>query len=233
MIFNKHAVKLFPLLSFLFIFIFLATPLSAQKKRGKVTTKYANGVTESSGKVKHYKKQGVWKYWSEDGALVKTVTYKDDVKEGLYTEYYPGGKKSAEGVFTSNLKTGTWNTWYNDGKLSSKLNYTADYLSKTGDVYNGLQQWWYENGQLREQSEYNNGKLFPAKLGIRMEKSARSKITRTEFLKARGGNILSLLNRTTHFHRRLIITRTEKRMAFISVTHTVACRKKFIIKTIC
>jgi protein TonB len=157
---NKHAVKFFHVLSFLLVFIFFASPLSAQgKKRGKVTTKHANGTTESAGKVKNYKKQGLWKYWSEDGTLTKTVTYKDDSKTGLYTEYYYNGQKSVEGSYSGNLKTGPWNSWYIDGKLSAKLNYTTDLLSKTGDVYNGVQQWWYENGELREQSNYENGKL--------------------------------------------------------------------------
>lgn len=142
------------------VFIFLAVPLFAQvKKKGKVTTHYANGVKESSGKMKNYKKQGAWKYWSENGALAKTITWKDDAKQGLYTEYYPDGKKGIEGVYSGNLKTGMWNAWYSDGKLSAKLNYTTDYLSKTGDVFNGVQQWWYENGQLREEANYQNGNL--------------------------------------------------------------------------
>src|SRR6187551_2675850 len=96
---NKHAAKLSRMLGLLIVFIFLILPLSAQKKRGKVTTEYSNGQKESSGKVKNYKKQGVWKYWTESGVLTKTITYKDDAKEGLYTEFYSDGKKSVEGIY--------------------------------------------------------------------------------------------------------------------------------------
>ncbi|MEO5641730.1 MAG: TonB family protein [Bacteroidia bacterium] len=157
---KKYAAKLCRVLSLFIVCVFLSAPLSAQtKKKGKVTTEYANGKKESSGKVKNYKKQGVWKYWSETGVLVKTITWKDDAKQGICTAYYADGKKSEEGFYSGNLKTGTWNSWYSDGKLSAKLNYTTDFLSKTGDVYNGVQQWWYENGQLREQSDYEDGKL--------------------------------------------------------------------------
>jgi TonB family protein len=155
---NKHAVKLSRILGLLTVFAFLILPLSAQtKKRGKVTAEYSNGKKESSGKVKNYKKQGVWKYWSENGVLTKTETYKDDVKQGLYTEFYADGKKSVEGNYLNGRKDGTWNSWYSDGKLSSKLNYDGTYAEQ--NTKEGLQQWWFENGQLREQSNYVNHQL--------------------------------------------------------------------------
>ncbi len=152
---KKYAASVCRMLSVVMIFSFLMLPLSAQtKKRGKVTTEYASGVKESSGKVKNYKKQGVWKYWSEFGVLTKTVTWKDDAKQGLYTEYYPDGKKSLEGNYLNDRKNSSWSSWYTDGKMSSLLNYDGANLSLKGDVFYGLQQWWYENGQRREQSNY-------------------------------------------------------------------------------
>ncbi len=155
---KKYAASVCRMLSVVMIFSFLMLPLSAQtKKRGKVTTEYASGVKESSGKVKNYKKQGVWKYWSEFGVLTKTITWKDDVKQGLYTEYYPDGKKSLEGNYLNDRKNSSWYSWYTDGKMASMLNYDGTNLSSKGDVFYGLQQWWYENGQLREQSNYENG----------------------------------------------------------------------------
>lgn len=159
---NKYAAKAFSIISFLFVFIFLANPVCAQgKKRGKVTTKHVNGVKASQGKVKHYKKEGEWKYWDDDGKLVKTINYKHDIEEGLYTAYYPSGQKSEEGNYTLGKKDGAWNTWYNDGKFSSKLNY--DVLISAHEMkssYEGLQQWYYENGQLREESSYVNHQLI-------------------------------------------------------------------------
>jgi TonB family protein len=156
---NKHAAKLCRALSFLIVFTFLAIPLFGQmKKRGKVTTYHTNGKNESAGKVKNYKKQGLWKYWSETGVLTKTITWKDDVQNGLYTEYYADGKKSVEGNYVSGAKDGTWYSWYSDGKVMSKLNYK---YAKCDDAecYDGVQQYWYENGQLREQTKYVNFRL--------------------------------------------------------------------------
>jgi TonB family protein len=158
---KKHAVKLLSVISFLFVFIFLANPVSAQgKKRGKVTTKYPNGMKASQGKVKNYKKQGEWKYWNDEGALTKVEHYKDDVKEGLSTSYYASGKKSEEGNYLGGRKDGAWYSWYTDGSYSSKLNYDAkNVVDEMHSSYEGLQQWYYENGQLREESNYANHEL--------------------------------------------------------------------------
>lgn len=103
-------------------------------------------------------KQGVWKYWSETGVLTKTITWKDDQQNGLYTEYYADGKKSVEGNFLGGGKEGTWYSWYSDGKVSSKLNYKYAKCDDA-DCYDGIQQYWYENGQLREQTNYVNYRL--------------------------------------------------------------------------
>lgn len=155
---KKHAVKLWRVMGLLIVFNFLILPLSAQKKRGKVTTYHSNGRIESSGKVKNYKKQGVWKYWSESGALTTTVTLKDGKEHGLYTEYYSDGRKSKQGNFVQGKKDGVWFTWYSDGKVSSKLNYKVDKCDPE-ECYDGIQQYWYENGQLREQTNYTGYQL--------------------------------------------------------------------------
>lgn len=137
---------------FIFLFAFSGLQLDAQtgKKKGKVTTYYEKGKKESSGKVKNYKKQGTWKYWDEQGNLVKTIQFTNDQKNGLYTEYFKDGKISTQGNYQADLKTGTWTSYYQGGKKSSELNYA-------NNQFNGLEQWWYEDGNLREQSTYENG----------------------------------------------------------------------------
>jgi TonB family protein len=155
---KKHAVKFWRVLGLLIVFNFLILPLSAQKKRGKVTTKYPSGQVESSGKVKNYKKQGVWKYWSESGVLMKSITLKDNALNGLYTEYYGNGKKSLEGNYANSVKEGIWYSWYSDGKVSGKQNYRSAGCA-TESCYDGIQQYWYESGTLREQTYYENKQL--------------------------------------------------------------------------
>jgi TonB family protein len=153
-------------IGFLFIFIFLAEPAFAQvqmdsfggKKRGKVTTKYPNGMKASQGKVKNYKKEGEWKYWSDEGALTKVEHYKNDIREGLSTSYYASGKKSEEGSYLDGKKDGAWLMWYSDGSYSSKLNFDGHSNGKDF-FYDGVQQWYFENGQLREEAGYANRQL--------------------------------------------------------------------------
>lgn len=139
----------------LLLFALAAVPAFAQqqKKKGKVTTYYQNGKKESSGKVKNYKKQGTWKYWEADGRLMKTVQYKDDIAEGAYTEYFHDGTVALQGTYGSGgMKTGTWMAYYQGGKKSYVLHYSMN-------NFDGEQNWWYENGQLREQTMYANGKI--------------------------------------------------------------------------
>ncbi len=125
---------------------------SITKKRGRVTTKHLNGNKESSGKVKNYKKQGLWKYWDENGKLQKTITYRDDKKNGLYTEYYEDGNKSQEGNYVNDLKDSEWKSWYK-GNIYSSLNQYGN------GKKHGVQKYWYNNGQLMQQQNFDDDKL--------------------------------------------------------------------------
>lgn len=141
--------------SWLVFFIFLANTAFCQtiiKKRGKVTTSYSNGKKESSGKVKNYKKQGLWKYWDESGKLEKSITYKDDKKNGLFTEFYEDGSKLQEGNYVNDLKDSEWKSWYK-GNVYSSLNQYGN------GKKNGVQKYWYSNGQLMQQQQFDDDVL--------------------------------------------------------------------------
>ena len=121
------------------------------KKRGKVTI-YEDGRKTASGKVKNYKKQGVWKYYNDDGTLSETYTYKDDIKQGLYTFYFQGSHVAAmQGNYLNGEKKGAWTEWYLNGQIQYRLNYAGH-----GDDRIGLQQSWYENGHLMEQDSFSS-----------------------------------------------------------------------------
>lgn len=153
----EHIPLILPIMkrvSFLFVFlaILLGLPSFAQvitKKRGKVVN-YVNGVKVSAGKVKHYRKQGTWQYWNQNGRLVKTVTYKDDRMEGPFIEYYENGNVKEQGNYIAGKKNGEWNKWYADKTRKSQLFFTND---KT----DSLQRYWYENGTLRQELLIRHG----------------------------------------------------------------------------
>lgn len=79
------------------------------KKRGKVTTYYANRVKASAGRVMDFKKQGSWRYWNDSGQLEKIICYSNDLKNGTYAEFYIGGDTSVFG------------TYFNDKNLASGM----------------------------------------------------------------------------------------------------------------
>lgn len=51
---------------------------------------------------------------------------------------------------TKYIKNGVWITYYRNGQMEKKENFKDDYLD-------GEQWYWFENGQLKEHSVYNNG----------------------------------------------------------------------------
>ncbi len=121
-----------------------------------MTTYFADGKKEASGKVKKHEKQGSWKYWDENGNLIKVIHYVNDAKSGLYTEYYSNGKKATEGNYQWDFKSGTWTSWFSDGKLKSTLFYGGSNVSDSANAYTGIQQWWCEQGEMIEQANYDS-----------------------------------------------------------------------------
>lgn len=78
--------------------------------KGIFTFYYKNGVKSQQGKIINYNKYGKWKYWSENGILMKHTEYKDwqdSISKfpsnylGKITTYYPSGKKLMEGYIVS------------------------------------------------------------------------------------------------------------------------------------
>ena len=145
------------------------------KKRGKVTTYYANRVKASAGRVMDFKKQGSWRYWNDSGQLEKIICYSNDLKNGTYAEFYIGGDTCVFGTYFNDKKSGIWNAWYKNGKRQYIEYYenglkqgtwrTYPELSEAGDSLpstivnyeNGKRQglrFVYKQGKIREEVNY-------------------------------------------------------------------------------
>ncbi len=70
---------------------------------------YKNGVKSQQGKMVFGLKYRTWKYWNENGTLLKEIEYKPGVDsstentiyyKGKITAYYPSGKKMCAGLIT-------------------------------------------------------------------------------------------------------------------------------------
>ena len=96
-----------------------------------------NGKKKVEGFYKNGKKEGVWKYYGNDGKVINqecwkdgrreyrdyklgTKTYfKDDVLDGPYTEFFDkiDGKKKVEGFYKEGKKEGVWKYYDKDGTV--------------------------------------------------------------------------------------------------------------------
>jgi TonB family protein len=142
------------IIRFIFIFVlsisFSSIAAQEKKKKGKVTTSHSNNKRASVGRVSNYQKQGLWKYWDENGTLIRTEVYKNDTLNGLYTKYTSNGQKLSEGNYSNGKRNGKWLEWYPDGKLHASVSYL-------NGQYHGLFQNWYPNEQLMQEGLYENG----------------------------------------------------------------------------
>ena len=144
------------------IFTFLLTALlcscitrvhaqEIHKKRGKCRLYYPNGAIHSTGKVKNYHRNGTWKYYDEEGHLIKLVNFVMDTVHGPYTGFYSNGQVSTKGEYNKNNKLGKWTSYDEQGHLISEENFRHG-------IQHGVQKYWYPGGRLRDSMVTEQGK---------------------------------------------------------------------------
>lgn len=124
-----------------------------EKKRGTVKLRHPNGKVMAKGKVRNYKKQGLWKFYYDSGKLASTTVYINDTANGPYMEYLQDGRVKQQGRFCMNHKCGNWIHYNDAGHLISSENFS-------NDIQDGVQRFWYENGQLRDSLLFTNGYIL-------------------------------------------------------------------------
>lgn len=143
-------------LGFLISLIPVLNAREISKKRGRVTFYHESGTRASSGRVYNYYRNGLWKYWDEQGVLHHTSTFVHDTLHGRYIEYEADGSVYMFGNYARGLKDGTWRTYYSNQNILSVSHYNHGRL-------HGQQITWYENGQVREIIECENDVLVSRK----------------------------------------------------------------------
>lgn len=84
---------------------------------------YPEGQKRIEGTYKDGKREGLWRYWYENGNLWSEGYYKADVRHGRSTVWHENGKKYYEGHYTDGERTGKWKFWDEDGKLLKEIDY--------------------------------------------------------------------------------------------------------------
>ena len=75
---------------------------------------------QEQGSFKNGKKDGSYKFYSDNGQLWIKIDYKNGKKEGSWVSYYENRKLWEKGKYKNEKKEGTWVHYYRNGQLEYK-----------------------------------------------------------------------------------------------------------------
>lgn len=125
-------------------------------KNGFIQSFYKNGILSNLETFKEGKLHGINKSWYENGLLKYEVKYLEGKREGLQILYNDLGYVEMEANFKNEKLNGVSKGWiYNLEEQRSIIEHLITY--KEGKQH-GLYQKWHDNGALKEESKYYEGK---------------------------------------------------------------------------
>lgn len=141
---------------------------------GPFTDRKPDGRKELEGNYTNKKKNGVFKYYNNDGtAVIKEETYVKGVINGTVTEYHKNGQVKSVMTVVNDVADGPTSTSDDKGQLVSNGNMKANQpegtwkffkngvldteINFTNGKYNGLYTIYYPNGKVSETKTYQNG----------------------------------------------------------------------------
>lgn len=125
-------------------------------------TYYPGAKVKTTATYRDGKLQGFLKEFDENGNLISSSKYDQDVKlaeglidslareQGLWKFYYETGELKAEGKYLDGKKIDDWKYYFRNGQLEQTGNYKRD-------IPNGKWIWYHENGKLHREEVYKNG----------------------------------------------------------------------------
>ena len=144
------------------------------KRIGEWIFYYPNAQIEQKGKYdKKGRAQGDWKWYYEDGKLLREELYVDNLRNGLMTEYTQDDKILTKGEYIDDLKEGLWiyetpeykeigkytndkpdSLWKRFYMPKGTLRYEGNYLNGDED---GKHTWYFSNGKTMIEGNYLGG----------------------------------------------------------------------------
>lgn len=137
------------------------------------SAQYANGILLAQGIFDEQgRKQGMWKYFYEDGTLKEEGKYRNNKKEGTWKYYFPDGTIEQIGDFNNDLPEGTWRWYYANKQLRLEEEYIDGYeegpsieysdsgqVIAQGNYVEGFKDgiWTYMIGSIKESGKYFEG----------------------------------------------------------------------------
>ena len=111
-------------------------------------------VDQSKEQKVNMNKNGLKKYYHENGEIRKEINYKDGKIDGFYITYYDNGQIESKIEIKDGLKQGLSSIYYRNGQLESKIFYNIDQPDGPYNIF-------YENGEVKEKGIFKDeGKLL-------------------------------------------------------------------------
>lgn len=125
-------------------------------------TYYQSAKVKTSATYRDGKLQGFLKEFDENGKLINSSKYDQDVKlaegiidslareQGLWKYFYETGELKAEGKYLDGKKIEEWKYYFRNGQLEQTGFYKKD-------IVNGKWMWYHENGKIHREELFKNG----------------------------------------------------------------------------
>lgn len=123
---------------------------------------HEDGSISEQGTYLEGKKEGIFREYDNEGAIINSFVYKSDVKlghglvnkgglyEGEWEEFYDSGELKGKGNYLNGLKEGLWLYYFRNKKIAQKGRY------KEGKVSSNW-TWYYENGIIKREESFRRG----------------------------------------------------------------------------
>lgn len=141
---------------------------------------FTDGQKVEEGNYLNNKKVGVWTKYYPNGNKQHEITFANNVPNGYARFYYKDGTIQEEGMWSSNKWIGEYKYYHENGQIFYKWNYNSsgkregrqEYYHATGNLMyegewnngneSGVIKEYYEDGSLKTERSFNNGKIEPA-----------------------------------------------------------------------
>ncbi|MFT4761224.1 MAG: antitoxin component YwqK of YwqJK toxin-antitoxin module [Paraglaciecola sp.] len=128
-------------------------------KEGKYEAFFENGKVLETANYVNDVLDGERKIYREDGSVETVEHYENGQFSGLYQDLHSNGKVKFEGQYTDNTMGGLWKGYYESGALKEEV------MMANNDE-NGPFKEYHENGKLASEGVYLNGAFEKGELKI-------------------------------------------------------------------
>lgn len=114
------------------------------------TEYYRNGAKLSQVPYQRNREKGAFVKWFKDGAKMITGKFHDGIKNGSWLSFFKSGtkKEMVNYAVIKNPKDSIVSVWYEDEKMKNEIH-----------LRNGMWKKYYDNGQVKMQGNFTNGRL--------------------------------------------------------------------------